>query len=103
MSEARRILMEQFGDIEIPGLEQEQQPAPEPMPQQTAPQPSVSAMDHLRDAMPDVAANEDYQKIFNIDRLEIIDRVGRAYVNENVTNITLSFQDGDKTLKIMLE
>jgi len=103
MSEARRILMEQFADIEIPGLEKEQHLPPESILQQTAPQPSVSAIDHLRDAMPDVAANEDYQKIFNIDRLEIIDRVGRAYVNENVTNITLSFQDGDKTLKIMLE
>jgi len=38
-----------------------------------------------------------------VNRFEVIDKKGRAYVNYNVHRITRSLQDNDKTFKIFIE
>lgn len=39
----------------------------------------------------------------NITRVEVIDKNGRKYVNTNVKECILSYQDNNKTLKIFLK
>jgi hypothetical protein len=39
----------------------------------------------------------------DVTRVEVIDNTGRAYSKWNVKDVQLSFQDGDKTLKIFLK
>ncbi|MGH1397635.1 MAG: hypothetical protein ACRBCT_00270 [Alphaproteobacteria bacterium] len=41
-------------------------------------------------------------KLKNITRLEVIDETGRAYTKHRIDELTLSFQDEDKTLKIFI-
>ena len=38
-----------------------------------------------------------------LNRIEIIDQHGRAYVNTDVENVEFAFQDGNETLKIFLK
>jgi hypothetical protein len=38
-----------------------------------------------------------------VTRVEVIDDTGRAYSKWDVKDVQLSFQDGDKTLKIFLK
>ncbi len=37
-----------------------------------------------------------------VNRVEIIDSTGRAYVNMNAKNVQISFQDNNGTLKIFI-
>jgi len=38
-----------------------------------------------------------------INRVEVIDNTGRAYVNMNVTKLDVSVQDGFRTLKLFID
>ena len=50
----------------------------------------------------------EYKSILNLNeldkvtRLEVIDRKGRSYINNNVNVLTYEFQDNNKTLKLFI-
>jgi hypothetical protein len=39
----------------------------------------------------------------HINRVEVIDETGRAYVNMNVEHVQYSLQDGGRTLKLFVK
>ena len=43
------------------------------------------------------------EELVEITRVEVIDEIGRAYVNMNAQNVQYSVQDGGRTLKIFLQ
>ena len=48
-------------------------------------------------------ANAEIPNLDLIDRLEVIDETGRAYVNTDVAELEFSIQDDGRTLKIFLK
>jgi hypothetical protein len=43
------------------------------------------------------------EELVEITRVEVIDEIGRAYVNMNAQNVQYSIQDSGRTLKIFLQ
>lgn len=100
-TEAHRILMEQFGDLNIPGAE----PQNVPQQQATRQQPPVSAQEKIMQDMADVVMTDlSTEALANITKIEVVDAQGRSYtVNLNKEEaVSYSFEDHNETLRISI-
>ena len=50
-----------------------------------------------------ISANDTMQELDTVNRVEVIDAAGRAYVKYGVHSLKLMLQDNGKTLKIFIE
>lgn len=59
--------------------------------------------DSLAELYSKMLQGDSIKQIHGVNRVELIDESGRQYVNWHCEKIEISFQDGNKTLKIFVK